>query len=335
MIPLGLEIDGAVEGVVFGNADDVGMIRRQPVVDLGEHGAAGLVPGVAGGEMPDVVDRVPAEAVDVIFLHEHPDLAMDVILHFLPAEIGPGVTPHGGGFPLLVVEVDAAQAVLRPAIVLPQLQVGRAIVIVHDVHQDGDAVLMAGLDEALEAVRAAERGFHGIGIGGIVAPGKIARKFHHRHQLYGRDAQGLEVGDFFDAFVEGGRQPVLSVERAHMHFIDDQIIAPNGVEIGSRAPIKGLWIVDDGVAVGIDNALAAGVLFPVAVDFKLVVVADAGARAVHRPQPTGRLLDQWCGAPAVETAVDADGSGIRRPGPECHAGPAGIGIRDCPHAGPG
>jgi len=137
VVPLGLEADVGVEGVVFGDAEDVGMVGDQPLVDLLEHVAAGLVPGSAA--MADVVDRIPAEAVDVVVLDEHLDLGLDEILDLGAAVVGPGGTPVGGGLPGLVVEEDAAEAVLRPAVELPHLEVGRAVVVVDDVDEDGDA----------------------------------------------------------------------------------------------------------------------------------------------------------------------------------------------------
>lgn len=154
VIPLRLKIDRRIKGVIFGNAEHIRMNLRQPVVDLRQHrGAFGIL---ATAVIANVIDRVPAETVNFVLLDQHADLVVDEVFYFRAAEIGAGVAPIRLGFPLFVVKIDAAQTVLRPSVVLPHFQVGRTVVVVYHVHDDGNSIFVAGLDEALEAIGTAE-----------------------------------------------------------------------------------------------------------------------------------------------------------------------------------
>jgi len=190
-------------------------------------------------------------------------------------------------------------------------------------------------DEALEGVGAAMGGFDGEEVGGIVAPGAVAGEFVDGHELDGGDAQRLEVGDLLDAFIEGGGQPVLGVVGSGMHFIDDQVVSPDGAEIGVVAPIKRGVVVDDGIAGGIDDAPAAGILLEGAVDGELVLLAGAGAGDIHGPRAAGGVAGQGGGAPPVEGPPDADGRRVGRPGAEGDAGAGRVGVGDGPDAAAG
>ena len=87
----------------------------------------------------------------MVLFEPHQGVVAEVLAHLLAAVVGTGVAP-GRRRALVVVEVDAARAVLAPAVELPQGEVARAEVVVDDVEDDGDAVRVGGLDEALERV---------------------------------------------------------------------------------------------------------------------------------------------------------------------------------------
>ena len=76
----------------------------------------------------------------------------DELADLAAAVVGPGVAPRRRRAPV-VVEVDAALAVLGPAVELPEVEVARAEVVVDDVEDHGDAALVGGFDERLEAPR--------------------------------------------------------------------------------------------------------------------------------------------------------------------------------------
>jgi hypothetical protein len=152
-----------------------------------------------------VVDGVPAEAVHAVFLGEHEDLVADEGAHFGAAEVGAGGAPRGVGA-VVVVEIDAAEAVPGSAVEAPQVEIGRSVVVVDDVDENGQAAFMRGADEALEGVGTAVVGFDGEKIGRVVAPAAAAGEFVDGHELDGGEAEGADVVEARDGVVEGGRR---------------------------------------------------------------------------------------------------------------------------------
>ncbi len=150
--------------------------------------------------------------------------------------------------------------------------------VVDHIDQNRNPVFMAGLHKPLESIRAAERGFNGVGVGGIVSPGTIARKFVHRHQFHSRNAQCFQIVNLFPALIKGGGQPVFGIIRAHMQFINDQIVVIGDIGCSS-APVKGIRVIDDGVPRGIDHPLAVGIFFVRPIELELIFIACA--RSLH------------------------------------------------------
>ncbi len=85
---------------------------------------------------------------------------------------------------------------LRDGVVLPGgAGSGWRVVVVDHVHQDGDAVLMAGFDELLEPVPATGSGVDGEKVRAAVALREAPVELEHRHQLHRVHSEIQEVGD--------------------------------------------------------------------------------------------------------------------------------------------
>ena len=315
-VPLAGVVDGVVEGVVFGDAEEVGAGVGEELVDVAEEsGAVGVGAGVG---MEDVVDGVPAVAVDVVFVGEEEDLVADELADFGAGVVGAGGAPGGVGA-VVVVEVDAAEVALVPAVEGPEVEVGGAVVVVDNVNEDGDAEAVGGADEAFEGVGSAVVGFDGEGVAGVVAPAEAAGEFVDGHELDAVDAEFLEAGEEGDGVVEGGGGLDAS-EGADVELVEDEFVVGE-VEGAVALPVEGGGVVDDGVAAGVVDLAGAGVAFPEgAVDDIFVALADAGGGVDDGPGAVGGVSLHGGSAPVVEFAGEFDGFGVGRPDAEVDAG---------------
>ena len=169
-VPLAVEVHAVVEGIVLRDADLARIGRLHFLVDLPQQRlAVGVVIG-AVVVVDDVEDGIPAEPVHPAFVQPHEDLVADELADRIGVVIRPRVAPPRVGAGVVVVEVDPAEAVLAPPVELPQVEVRRAVMVVHDVHQHGHPALVARLHETLEGVRPAQRAFDSELIGRIVSP---------------------------------------------------------------------------------------------------------------------------------------------------------------------
>src|SRR6185436_20312339 len=109
-----------------------------------------------------------------------------------PAVVGTRLAPRGP-LPGVLVEVDPALAVLRPAVELPQVEIGRPEMVVDDVQDHRDPGGMSVADERLQVVRSAVVALDREGEGRVVAPRAIARELERRHQLDRADPEILEI----------------------------------------------------------------------------------------------------------------------------------------------
>ena len=82
-------------------------------------------------------------------LEPHQGVVAEELADLAAAVIGAAVPPRRLAAPV-VVEVDPAQSVLRPAVELPDVEVAGAEVVVNHVEDDGDAEAVGRLDELLE-----------------------------------------------------------------------------------------------------------------------------------------------------------------------------------------
>ena len=186
------------------------------------------------------MDRVQAQAVDVVLVQPVKRVVDEEPPH-LVAIATVEVQRIAPGRAVVVREVRAVIAEVVPL---------RTEVVVDDVQDQGEALGMAGVDEALEPLGPAIRVVGGEEVGAVVAPVARARKGRHRHQLDGGDAQLAQVrqprGD--------ARERPLGRERAHVQLVDDQVgarqAAPGGVGPGeavgghdARRPVHALRLM--------------------------------------------------------------------------------------------
>jgi hypothetical protein len=99
----------------------------------------------------------------------HDDLIANELAHLASPEVGPRIAPRRGSAEV-VVEEDATEIVLAPAVELPDIHVVRAPMRMHDVVQHREAVRVRVIDELLEFVGTAVRTLHRKLVRRVVAP---------------------------------------------------------------------------------------------------------------------------------------------------------------------
>jgi len=161
---------------VFGDRDPATEVLRDLAVEPREQAPAFGQVLVAGSVDGAYVDgAVEAEAVDVVFFEPHENVVAEVLPDLTVSVSRPGVPPRRMR-PVVVVEVDAAALVLGPAVELPQIEVARAQVVVHDVEDHRDALLVGALDESLERHRASLGDLNRKDMGRVVPPRPLSRE---------------------------------------------------------------------------------------------------------------------------------------------------------------
>ncbi len=174
--------------------------------------------------------------------------------------VGPGVAPRGltSG---VVVEVDAALAVLAPAVEPPQVEVGRAEVVVDDIERTAMPRSWAARISCLRARGPAVRLLDGEDVRRVVAPREVGGELRRRHQLDGVDPQVAQVVEPLDHAVEAARPTAgRVVERADMQLVDHELVPRRHAERRrrpSRTPAR-----HDGVAGRIGHRPGVGVVAP-------------------------------------------------------------------------
>jgi hypothetical protein len=119
---------------------------------------------------------------------------------------------------------------------LQALHAGCADVVVDDVQQDGEALAVGRVDEALQALRAAVRVVRRADVDAVVAPPVAAGERGDRHQLDRRDAelaQAAQVGD-------RGIERALLGERADVQLVQHRVAKRRRLEslVGPREPAR-------------------------------------------------------------------------------------------------
>jgi hypothetical protein len=93
-------------------------------------------------------------------------------------------------------------------------------VVVDDVEQHGEAGPVRGVDELLEAERAAVGGLRGGQVDAVVAPAVAAGELADRHQLDGGDPQLPQLAQVRDDRLEGA----FGGERADVQLVEDEVV---------------------------------------------------------------------------------------------------------------
>ena len=135
----------------------------------------------------------------MVVLEPHERVVADELAHLGAAVVGAGVAPRRLRAPV-VVEVDAAAVVLAPAVEPPQVEVGRAEVVVDHVEDDREAAPRGPpRTKSLKPVRPAVGALDGEDVRGVVAPGAVAGELGDRHDCDGVHAEPLQVVEPADA----------------------------------------------------------------------------------------------------------------------------------------
>ncbi len=330
-MPLCFKSDAAaVEGMVLRNAQRIRVVLGHPRVGIGQQPVAVGVRPRAFLHIADVVDRIPAEAVQPVFLQEHPHGIENERPDFGAAEIGAGA-PWRGGALGVAVEIDAPVACGQALVELPGGNLVGAVVVVHDVQQDGNAVGMAGANEGPEGVGAAVRRLDGEEIRRIVAPGAVAGEFVDRHELDAVDSQRLQVGQApGGALKQRTRSRHPARKGAQMHFVHHQAFARRHLPALGRPPGKSARIQNHPRVFFLVHGAGARIPPLQTIQHKPVGIARTRAAAVQRPvSRAGRFRPQRLFFPPVEFSADLHGTGIRRPHAKRHepSGPLALDLR--------
>ena len=205
---------GVVEVALSDEMDvavQVGGLVVDGVGEFGEEWGCGLV--------VDGVNGVEAEGVDVEFGNPAEGVFEEVAADFVAVCI----VEVDGGAPRGSVFLSEVRAEGRQVIAF------RAEVVVDDVEHDGEAALMACVDEAFEAVRAAIGCVDGEGRDSVIAPVAAAGEGRDGHDFNGRDAgvdEGIKVRD-------DGVEGALRSESADVQLVEDVLVdgeaAPSAV----------------------------------------------------------------------------------------------------------
>src|SRR5262249_1799247 len=122
-------------------------------------------------EVINGMDRIQAQAIDVIVLDPHADIVQYK-------------GPHCIATPLFVIDRLPPRRLITVCEVRPKFLEIIALwtqVIIDDVKKESQLCCMTGVDEALQAMRAPVAIVWRVGMDTIVAPVACARKLGHRH----------------------------------------------------------------------------------------------------------------------------------------------------------
>ena len=235
------------------------------------------------------VHGIQAEAVEVELLEPHPDVVQHVVAHRVAAVAV--VIDRGAPRGLVpIVEVSAELAQVVPL---------RAEVVVDDVEIDRQPLGMAGVDQPMQALRAAVAVLRRVGEHAVVSPVARARELADRHDLDGRDAQLAEVAQPRDHSFE---RP-LGGERADVQLVEDQVLAadplPAGVGPGEpigpydgRRPVDALRLPERAGVGSFGAAVEPEGIAPALGHVRLLVAVVAARLRLHGDLTPRRAVDQ-------------------------------------------
>ncbi len=197
----------------LGDHEDTAPPTPGGVHALCEHGHDRL-----GARVVDRVDRVHAQAVDVEVAYP----ALRRLQHPLADRVGVLVVVVDRIAPERRVAVGEVRAERRQRLVAR-----RADVVVDDVEDHAEAVGVRGVDEALEAERAAVGRLRGAEVDAVVAPAVVAGELGDWHDLDRRHAELGELRQVLDRGIEGP----LRRERPDVQLVDDLLAERPRLEV--------------------------------------------------------------------------------------------------------
>ena len=218
---------GEAEAVRLDGADDARIVeialgdQRQPLSQLRRQVADRAREVLEERHRALVVDRmhrVEPQAVDVVMAQP----AERIVDEEAPHLVGVGAVEVDGGAPRRV----AIRPEVRP--IAAQAVPDRAEVVIDDVEEDGEAARVAGVDEALQAVRSAVGCVRREQRRAVIAPAPPTRERRHGHQLDVGHAELLQVPELLDRPVE--RAGV--AERAGVQLVNEPALERRGGEAG-------------------------------------------------------------------------------------------------------
>ena len=316
-------VEAAVADRILGHADFSRIVLPDHAGDALEHLAALGIFHRAVRDRADVDRRIPAQSVDAVFVEPHADLIGDKLAHLRTSEIGPR-SPRGRAAFFILVEIDTRFGVPGAvAVKLPEAEVFRPVVVVHDVEVHGDAALVGGFDELLERVGTTVGIFHGELVARVVSPTMPSVEFVDRHEEDAVDAHFLEMTQFGDGVAQRAGLPVRGigiVEGAGMQLIHDHFAdRAGGLGRSGVAPIEDFRIVNHAAFfAGRDQPRARILALEFAVDEVEVFVPGFGRSDFERPNSGGVLFPHRVATrlPVVERADDINRLGVRSPDAE-------------------
>ena len=226
-----------------------------------------LVVDVVQGVQPQGVEVVLAQPEEGVLDEEVADA---VAVGLVVIE---GVAPGGS---ILAGEVRAE---------IPQIVALRTQVVVDDVENRGHALAMDGIDQRLEAGRAAVGILDRIGIDAVIAPVAVSWELCYRHQLDRRDAELTQR----DQSRKDGLERAFRREGPHVKLVDDHIFQrePLPARIGPRES----RVVDH--LAGAVNSLRLklrGRVRPLGARFQQIPVPAPRRHLVHDGPPVAGLV---------------------------------------------
>ncbi len=105
----------------------------------------------------------------MVIAQPHHRIIADIAAHLIAPVIWPGGTPGRFCSPV-IVEIDPAPLIFRPAIEFPEIKITWAEVVVNDIEDDRYSVLVSRFHQALQSKWAAVAALHRVRMRGIIPP---------------------------------------------------------------------------------------------------------------------------------------------------------------------
>ena len=193
----------------------------------------------------------------------------------------------------------------------------------HDVHDDGDALGMRGVDECLELLRSAEARAQREDVGDLIAEGAIVRMLLKGHDLEDIVAQVRDLGQHIPAEILKSGDSFLLPAHANVALVDEGIgtlagtaVLPD-IRLG-RIPDLGAERLGIGILDGagdISRQALAATAYPLDVELVQVAVVEEHPGKGDLPVAAAGRLEgvPFCTVPVVEVSDEINPGGVGGP----------------------